>query len=66
MSSYPPLEVRKLPPSPPLRQAIGVGIVVMGLGIGTGELILWPHLLVKHGLSLLWLALLAIMHTSGN
>lgn len=60
MSSYPPLEVRKLPPPPPLRQAIGVGIVVLGLGIGTGELILWPHLVVKHGLSLLWLALLGI------
>jgi len=32
----------------------------MGLAIGTGELILWPHLITKHGLSLLWLALVGI------
>ena len=57
---YPPLEHRKLPKPPHWSKAIGVGIVVMGLGIGTGELILWPHLITKHGLSLLWLALLGI------
>jgi hypothetical protein len=33
---------------------------MMGLAIGTGELILWPHLVTKHGLTLLWLALLGI------
>lgn len=33
----------------------------MGLAIGTGELILWPHLVVKHGTGLLWLALLGIL-----
>ena len=60
MSAYPPLEIRELPEPPPLKQAIGVGIVVMGLAIGTGELILWPHLITKHGLSLLWLALVGI------
>jgi hypothetical protein len=32
----------------------------MGLAIGTGELILWPHLITNHGLTLLWLALLGI------
>ena len=33
----------------------------MGLAIGTGELIMWPHLITKHGFSLLWLALLGII-----
>jgi hypothetical protein len=37
-----------------------VGVVVMGLAIGTGELIMWPHLIVKYGLNLLWLALIGI------
>jgi len=60
MDQYPALEKRELPEPPHWRKALGVGIVVMGLAIGTGELILWPHLVTKHGLSLLWLALLGI------
>src|SRR3990167_6954543 len=60
MSAYPPLEKRDLPSPPHWSKAIGVGIVMMGLAIGTGELILWPHLVTKHGLGLLWLALLGI------
>ena len=61
MASYPPLTRRELPPPPPLRKALGVGVVVMGLAIGTGELILWPHLVTKFGLGLLWLALVGII-----
>ncbi len=58
--NFPPLEKRDLPPAPPWTRAVGVGLVVMGLAIGTGELILWPHLVTKHGLGLLWLAFLGI------
>lgn len=57
---YPKLLTKTLPEPPKVGQAIGVGVVVMGLAIGTGELILWPHLVVKHGLGILWLALLGI------
>jgi hypothetical protein len=60
MSSYPPLQERELPKPPHWSKAIGVGVVVMGLAIGTVELILWPHIITKHGLSLLWLALFGI------
>lgn len=60
MDKYPPLVEKELPEPPHWSKALGVGIVVMGLAIGTGELILWPHLITKHGLSLLWLALLGI------
>ncbi len=60
MSHYPPLQERELPKPPHWSKAIGVGVVVMGLAIGTGELILWPHIITKHGLVLLWLALLGI------
>jgi len=58
--NFPPLEKRDLPPPLSWKKAIGVGIVVMGLALGTGELILWPHLVTKHGLVLLWLALIGI------
>ena len=61
MDYYPSLEKRELPKAPHWKKALGVGIVVMGLAIGTGELILWPHLITKHGLSLLWLAFLGIL-----
>lgn len=58
--AYPALEIRDLPPPPAWSRALGVGVVMMGLAIGTGELILWPHLVVKHGLNLLSLALVGI------
>ncbi len=53
-------ETRELPAPPRWWKALGVGVVVMGLAIGTGELILWPHLVTKHGLDILWAALLGI------
>lgn len=57
---FPALEKRDLPDPPHWRKALGVGVVIVGLAIGTGELILWPHLVIKHGLGILWLALLGI------
>lgn len=57
---YPPLLERELPPPPSWKKALGVGVVTVGLAIGTGELIFWPHLVTKHGLSLLWFAVLGI------
>ena len=57
---YLPYEKRDLPEPPSWRKALGVGIIVMGLAIGTGELILWPHLITKFGFGLLWLALVGI------
>jgi hypothetical protein len=59
-TQYHPLEIRELPKAPHWLKALGVGIVVMGLAIGTGELIMWPHLVTKHGLGILWGAFLGI------
>jgi len=53
-------EIRELPKPPHWTKAIGVGVVVTGLAIGTGELIMWPHLITKHGLGIIWTALLGI------
>jgi hypothetical protein len=60
MIPYPQPQTRPLPIPPKLTKAIGVGIVVMGMAMGTGELIMWPHLVTKHGLGILWLALIGI------
>lgn len=53
-------ENRELPNPLSWKKMFGVGVVVMGLAIGTGELIMWPHLVTKYGLGLLWLAFLGI------
>jgi len=60
MAEYPKPETKEVPIPPRWTKAIGVGIVVMGMAMGTGELILWPHLTAKHGLGILWLALVGI------
>src|SRR3989338_2666866 len=60
MENYPDLEIKTLHKPPHWSKALGVGIVVMGLAIGTGELILWPHLTTKYGPQLLWAALMGI------
>lgn len=60
MDQYPKLEEKELPKPPVIWKALGVGVVVMGLSIGTGELILWPHLITKFGLGILSFALIGI------
>ena len=57
---YSPYEKRDLPQPSSLQKALGVGVIAVALAIGTGELILWPHLITKFGLGLLWLALIGI------
>ncbi len=43
-----------LPKSPPLRQILGPSFVLLGLGLGSGEVILWPYLVSNHGLGIIW------------
>lgn len=49
-----------MPPAPAWYSAAGVGVVALGLAIGTGELILWPHLTTKYGLGILWGAVIGL------
>lgn len=60
MDYFPKYEKKEMPHAPNIAKAIGVGIVVMGLAMGTGELILWPHLVTKYGVHLLWFAIAGI------
>src|SRR5262245_17802998 len=39
---------------------VGPGVIVLGASIGSGEFLLGPAVFVKHGLTLLWLTLVAI------
>jgi hypothetical protein len=51
------------PPIPRGLQWIGVcgpGVIVLGMSIGSGEFLLGPAVFVKHGLTLLWVTLVAV------
>ncbi len=54
------LETKDLPPALPLRKLLGPSFIILGLGLGSGEIILWPYLSSKFGLGIIWGALLGI------
>lgn len=60
MSYLAPLGKRDLPEALPLRKLIGPSFILLGLGLGSGELILWPYLSSNFGLGIIWGALLGI------
>ena len=49
-----------LPEPPSLKKTLGPSFVLLGLALGSGELILWPYLTASYGLGLLWGGLLGI------
>jgi len=51
---------KDLPPPPSLWATIGPSFILLGLALGSGELILWPYLAAKWGLGLMWGAFLGI------
>src|SRR3989304_5363601 len=55
-----PLAKRDLPPPLPLKKPIGPSFIILGVGLGSGELILWPYLASNFGLGIIWAAVLGI------
>ncbi len=58
-SGLDPWRIGELPPAPRPKglqwfSAIGPGVIVLGVSIGSGEFLLGPAAFVKYGLSLLW------------
>lgn len=52
------------PPTPRGLQwlgAVGPGVIVLGLSIGSGEFLLGPAVFVRYGLALLWVTLVAVV-----
>jgi hypothetical protein len=57
----PPLEVKDLPEPPgSYRLLIGPGVVAAGVGLASGEFVLWPYIASQAGLVLLWGAAVGI------
>ncbi|MBU1071214.1 Nramp family divalent metal transporter [Patescibacteria group bacterium] len=46
--------LKNLPPPPSLKKLIGPSFILLGLGLGSGEIILWPLLTSIYGLGLVW------------
>lgn len=58
--SLKPLVERELPKALSIRQLIGPSFIILGLGLGSGELILWPYLSSQYGMGIIWGAILGI------
>jgi hypothetical protein len=54
-------EERELPDAPPLRRLIGPSIILIGVGIASGEYILYPFIASQAGLVFLWAAVVGIL-----
>jgi hypothetical protein len=54
-------EQRDLPEAPPLRKLIGPSVILIGVGIASGEYILYPYIASQAGLVFLWAAVVGIL-----
>ncbi|MFA6353414.1 MAG: Nramp family divalent metal transporter [Candidatus Paceibacterota bacterium] len=55
------MKEKKLFPEPvSLKKLIGPSFVILALGLGSGEVILWPYLTANYGLGIAWGAILGI------
>jgi hypothetical protein len=60
MAKLAPLAKRDLPKPLSLKKLIGPSFILLGLGLGSGELILWPYLTSNFGMGIIWAAVLGI------
>src|SRR4051812_49499496 len=54
-------EERALPDAPPLRRLLGPSVILIGVGIASGEYILYPYIASQAGLVFLWAAVVGIL-----
>lgn len=53
-------ELKEFPETITLRRMLGPSFIILALGLGSGEIILWPYLSSNYGLGIAWGALLGI------
>lgn len=51
---------KEFPQPVPFRKLLGPSFIILALGLGSGEIILWPYLASNYGLGIAWGALLGI------
>jgi hypothetical protein len=55
------VEERELPQAPPLRRIVGPSVILVGVGIASGEYILFPYIASQVGLVFLWAAFVGLL-----
>ncbi len=53
-------KVKDMPSPPNFRRLLGPSFILLSLGLGSGELILWPYLTSNFGMGIIWGAVLGI------
>ena len=56
----PPMAYADMPEPLPLRKILGPSVILAGLGVGSGEYILWPYITTNVGLGFLWAAVVGV------
>jgi len=56
----PPMEYRDMPEPLPLRKVLGPSVILAGVGVGSGEYILWPYISANAGIGFLYLAVVGV------
>ena len=54
------MDYKTLPKPPSIIKTIGPTFILLGLALGSGELILWPYIAANYGLGIIWGAVLGI------
>jgi hypothetical protein len=55
-----PVEVRPLPEPVPLVKLVGPSVILVGVGVATGEYVLYPYIASQVGLAFLWAAVVGV------
>src|SRR5215211_7356839 len=58
--NLPPMEYRDMPEPLPLRKVLGPSVILAGVGVGSGEYILWPYISANAGIGFLYLAVVGV------
>ena len=58
--NLPPMPYRDMPEPLPLRRVLGPSVILAGLGVGSGEYIIWPFMTATVGTFFLWAAVLSV------
>lgn len=54
------LKIKNLPRPIPFKKLLGPSFILLGLGLGSGEIIMWPYLSSKYGMGIIWGAVIGI------
>lgn len=55
-----PLSRADMPKPLALKRLLGPSFILLGLGLGSGEIVLWPYLSANYGLGIIWAAVVGI------